>query len=67
MQTINCDELNNNETQFDISEEPIDVTKFITSTPKKQLKKCFGCVNPSECIACIMKHVLGGQGDYTWR
>ena len=42
-------------------------SKFYTSTPKKILKKCDGCVSSSECVNCVMRHVLAGHGDYTWR
>ena len=51
----------------DVITNRTEKSKFYTSTPKKILKECAGCVNSSQCVVCIMKHVLAGHGDYTWR
>ena len=47
--------------KIDISNDTIEETKvysFCTSTPKSEFDRCEECLDKSECVDCIVKHVL---------
>ena len=53
--------LEDNLNTFDNStttEETTDLYSFFTSTPKSESDRCEECLDNTECVDCIVKHVL---------
>ena len=44
-------------------EETQGKASFWTSTPKKSIDRCEECLDKSECVDCIVKHMLRRHGS----
>ena len=42
----------------DTTEETTNIHSFCTSTPKSEFDRCEECLDKTECVDCIVKHVL---------
>ena len=47
----------------DTNEESKETTSFITSTPKRQTKRCEDCLDEWECVNCLISSTLKRHGD----
>ena len=48
---------------IDTIEENKETTSFITSTPKRQTKRCEDCLDEWECVNCLISSTLKRHGD----
>ena len=47
----------------DTIEESKETTSFITSTPKRQTKRCEDCLDEWECVNCLIRNTLKRHED----
>jgi hypothetical protein len=47
----------------DVEEGTGKISSFYTSTPKKSIDRCEKCFERSECVDCIVKHMIGRHED----